>query len=131
MVDYNKILNYIKKTLLDIEDDYNNVAGDAYDEWEESGYRGGDPSLYAGTWKVIWPQLLGFVVGLAVARLFKLDTGGYFVFGLIFAVVIGTYKSCSFDRIDIKHAFARNLMILAMIAIVSVSVLIFGWIFGE
>lgn len=110
------IFNYILDVFSDIGTDFEAAEHDADVTWEESGSfrqrrRGG-----AGLWAIIWPQLVGAVLGLSVARVFKPGAVGYLVCAVLFGVIVGTYKSVSFDKIALKHALIRNVIIMVTFA---------------
>lgn len=71
-----------------------------------------------GFFVIILPNLIGFAVGLAFARLFELSGSGYIVLGAICALAAGTYKSVSFDKISLKPALIRNVIIIGLFCIV-------------
>ena len=105
-----KIIEIIK----DIFDDVNTTDQRYEDSLRDSGrfmtsrrHRGSP-----GLWLLFLPQFLGFILGLAIAKMLG---GGYMVFGLIGAFAVGTYKSISFDKISFTYALLRNAIILAMI----------------
>lgn len=72
-----------------------------------------------GSFLMIIPHLIGALVGCAVARMFSLNSDGYIHLSILFALVVGIYKSCSFDKMSILRAFIKNVLIM----------LIFGAIF--
>ena len=114
-----KILEIIK----DIFDDVETTDQRYEDSLRENGtfmpsYRRRRNS--PGLWLLFLPQFLGFILGLAIA---KMIGGGYLIFGLIAAFCVGTYKSVSFDKISLKYALMRNVIILIMIF------LLFGAVF--
>ena len=107
----------IKEIISDIFSDLDTIDGRLEENRHEAGRlprydrygrRGSNAFLY-----MLIPHILGFVVGLAVARLFSLGTAGFLLIGSICALAGGIYKSVSFDRISLKPAIARNVIILA------------------
>lgn len=78
--------------------------------------------------KMMIPHLIGFGIGLAVARLFGCKFIGYIVFGLIFAYLTGVYKSHAFDRISWKYAFIKNALLSLMWILMAVFALILGFV---
>ena len=64
-----------------------------------------------GGFVILVPQLIGWIVGFAFARLLGLGMAGYIILGLIFALGIGTFKSVEYDRIGLKYAILRNIII--------------------
>ena len=106
-----RIIEIIK----DIFDDVNTTDQRYEDSLGENGtfmpsYRRRRSS--PGLWLLFLPQFLGFILGLAIAKMLG---GGYMIFGLIGAFGVGTYKSVSFDKISLKYALLRNVIILIMI----------------
>ena len=84
----------------DIVDDY------SISEQRMEGRRG------ASFWIMLLPQIIGFVCGLAFARLFHLDGSAYIPIGAIFALIIGTCKSVSYDKISLVPAIVRNIILM-------------------
>lgn len=66
-----------------------------------------------GFFKIALPNLIGFLVGLAVARLFQSNTAGYFILGIIFAVGIGTLEHTLFGGMNLKAAVIRNIIMVS------------------
>ncbi|MDD6097435.1 MAG: hypothetical protein PUB66_01700 [Oscillospiraceae bacterium] len=64
-----------------------------------------------GGFVILLPQLIGWIVGFAFARLLGLGMTGYIILGLIFALGIGTFKNVEYDRISLKYAVLRNIII--------------------
>lgn len=91
----------------DIVDDYNVIES----RTEHIDYRGRRRGG-AGFWIMLIPQIIGFVGGLAAARLFHLDGSAYIPIGAIFALAFGTYKSVSYDKISLVPAIIRNVIIM-------------------
>lgn len=91
----------------DIVDDYNIIES----RTAKTDYRGRNRGG-AAFWIMLIPQIIGFVGGLAVARLFHLDGSAYIPIGAIFALAFGTYKSVSYDKISLVPAIIRNLIIM-------------------
>jgi len=111
------ILEIIKDIFDDIRiaDDRNEKARKEAGSFD-IGYH--DKRSFAGIFSVVYPQLIGFVVGMAFSRLFGIVGAGYLVFGSIGALAIGTYKSVSFDKISLKPAFIRNIIIMVGICLI-------------
>lgn len=111
----------ISEIIKDIFNDIDTVDKRHESDLRESGsfrphYRARKDNL--GMFVILLPQLIGFVVGLAFARLFELPGGGYLVLGAICAFAAGTYKSVSFDKISLKPALVRNAIIMGMFCII-------------
>lgn len=71
-----------------------------------------------GGFAVLVPQLIGWVVGFAFARLFSSGTAGYIIFGLLGALAIGTFKSVEYDKIGLKYAIVRNIIIAVIFLVI-------------
>lgn len=70
---------------------------------------------YFGGWiTILLPQFLGFVLGLAVTKLLGFGGTAYFVIGGIGALVVGIYKSVSFDKISLVPAIVRNIILMLL-----------------
>lgn len=67
-----------------------------------------------GWFMIFLPQLLGFIFGLAVTRLFGMTGSAYFVIGGLFALIVGTLKSVKFDKIEFTAAVIRNIILMLM-----------------
>lgn len=111
------VLRYLFDTFRDIGDDFNNAEIDADASWRASGNFKTRRRGSSGLWAVIWPQLIGAVLGLAVARMFQAGAFGYLIFAVLFAIIGGTYKSVNLDGIAIKHALVRNIIISVVFAL--------------
>ncbi len=91
----------------DIVDDYS--ISEQRVEGNDYGYRSRRGVSF---WIMLLPQIIGFVCGLAFARLFHLDGSAYIPIGAIFALIIGTYKSVSYDKISLVPAIVRNIILM-------------------
>lgn len=63
------------------------------------------------------PTLLGAALGCAIAKAFSLDTSGYYVLAIIFAIVAGTVKSYEFDKKPFVRALLENIAFVGIVAI--------------
>lgn len=72
-------------------------------------------SKSAGFFLTILPNIVGFIVGCAAARLFVLPDIFYIIFGIIFAVAGGTYFSVAKEGISLKYAIIRHCIIVGFI----------------
>ena len=61
--------------------------------------------------KIMFPNIIGIVFGLAFARLFNSGTFGYIFFGIVFSFLTGLWKSYEFDNIALKYAVVKNAII--------------------
>lgn len=89
---------------------------------EPKGYLSG----FAG-FKILFPQIAGFVIGCAVARFFHFGLAGYIIMGIIFAFLVGVHKSTYDDKISLKYAVIKNIV---LILIEFVLVMLFAGIYG-
>lgn len=80
----------------------------------------GDYALF----KLLFPQIAGFVIGCAVARICTFGFIGYMIFGIIFAFLVGVHKSTYSDKISFRYAVIKNIVL--MIAEIAVILLIAG-----
>lgn len=111
------ILKYLLGIFDDIGDDFRAAESDADVTWKETGGIGRRNRGGSGLWAIIWPQLVGAVLGLAIARIFEPGAGGYLACAVLFGIIGGTYKSVSFDRIALRHALVRNILIAVLLAV--------------
>lgn len=80
----------------------------------------------AGLWAVLLPNIVGFVLGLAVTRLLGFNGIAYIIIGAVFAFAVGTFKSVEFDKISLKPALVRNAIIMALISGIGTLAVVFG-----
>lgn len=113
-----KLLDDIKEITKDISDDID--TENKRSEQFEAGTgryrrnRGGEYGLY----KVAIPNFIGFLVGLAFARLFEFPAVGYFILGIIFAVGIGVLENTVFGGMNLKASIIRNCIIVLFICMI-------------
>ena len=62
-------------------------------------------------WKVLFPQIVGFIIGCAFARMFDFEFVGYMITGIIFAFLVGVHKSTYNDKIALKYAVIKNIVL--------------------
>jgi len=80
--------------------------------------------------KVLFPQIAGFVIGCAVARICTFGFVGYMIMGIIFAFLVGVHKSTYDDQITLKYAVIKNIvLILIEIALILLIAGIYGIIY--
>lgn len=92
---------------------------------EPKGYLSG----FAG-FKILFPQIAGFVIGCAFARMFNFGFIGYVITGIIFAFLVGVHKSTYDDKISLRYAVIKNIvLILAEFALVLLIAGIYGIIY--
>ena len=105
----------IKDYFEDIFDDMD-TAQHRYDD-AHPRYRYHSRNNY-GLLTILAPQIVGFIVGLALCRLFEFTGIAYIIFGVIGALLIGTVKNVEIDKISFKHALIRNLLISASVFVI-------------
>lgn len=77
--------------------------------------------------KVLFPHIAGFVIGCAIARICTFGFIGYMIFGVIFAFLVGVHKSTYNDKITLRYAVIKNIVLIVIeIAVV----LLFAGIYG-
>lgn len=110
------IIDYIRDIFNDINEDIENINEDQRENgalWGRRSYRRDASGFYV----LLIPQLIGAVIGLAFARLFGLGAAGYFLLALLFGLAMGTFKSYEFDKISLRPAILRNVIIMLMNAV--------------
>lgn len=85
-----------------------------------------DSASTVGFLKFMLPNIVGFVLGLAITRLFCLGGLFYLIFGIIGSIGFGVYHGVEYKNNTFKYALARQLVMVGFIVIVS----IFGGIIG-
>ena len=119
----------LKETINDIFDDMH-TAESRHEEFLRDA---GDPfpryrarRSNVGFWALLVPNIIGFVVGLAITRFLGLHGAAYVIIGAICAFAAGTYKSVAFDKIALKFALVRNALIMAALAVVCAIIVLKG-----
>ncbi len=104
--------NDIKKTthdiLVDVDTEQERINQSAKDMGARRPEQGG------GLMKVALPNIIGFVTGLAFARL--LGFSGivlYLISGTVFAVAVGTLEHTVFGGMNLKSAIIRNIVMVS------------------
>lgn len=110
------IIDYIKEIFSDINEDIENINEDQKENGALFGRRSYRRDA-SGFYVLLIPQLIGVVIGLAFARLFGMGAAGYFILALLFALAVGTFKSYEFDKIALRPAIIRNVIIMLMFAV--------------
>ena len=120
----------ITEILRDIRSDTDHIARDLEDQYEvrskleglpDTPYRRHDRRSDANSnaaWVLIFPNIFGFVFGLAVCRFLVLHGWFYLLFGVLGALGIGTLKNVEFDGLSLVPALIRNGIIVGGVAIV-------------
>ncbi len=80
--------------------------------------------------KLLFPHIAGFVIGCAFARMFNFAFVGYVIMGIIFAFLVGVHKSTYNDKIALKYAVIKNIVLMIIeIALILLCVGIYGIIY--
>ncbi|MDE5584260.1 MAG: hypothetical protein K2J08_11235 [Ruminococcus sp.] len=80
--------------------------------------------------KVLFPHIAGFIVGCAFARMFNFASVGYVIMGIIFAFIVGVHKSTYDDKIALKYAVIKNIVLMLVeIALILLCAGIYGIIY--
>ena len=117
-----KITEIIKDIFSDIEatdsrlEASNRDLGGRYDRNSGGG----------GFFVLLIPHLIGFALGLAIARLLEMNFNGYIAVGTLCAVMGGIYKSISFDKISLVPAIVRNLLIITPVFLYFAVIFVLG-----
>ncbi|MCM1133272.1 MAG: hypothetical protein NC340_07340 [Ruminococcus flavefaciens] len=78
------------------------------------------PRQGGGFLKILLPNLAGFVVGLAFARLFGFSgIAPYLISGAVFAVAVGTLQHTIFGGMNLKSAVIRNIIIVSFFCLIT------------
>lgn len=114
-------LDKIVEIIDDISDDIDHNARSATDMYHNMG----DYSWNArrngrdfGTIKTLFPNILGFLLGLAITKMFGGSGAAYLVLGAIFSIGFGAFYSVAFQKIAIRYAIIRHIIIVAGIALI-------------
>lgn len=80
--------------------------------------------------KVLFPQIAGFIIGCAFARMFNFAFIGYMIMGVVFAFLVGVHKSTYNDKITLKYAVIKNIVLMLIeIALILLCFGIYGIIY--
>ncbi|MDE6665992.1 MAG: hypothetical protein K2K14_07420 [Ruminococcus sp.] len=91
--------------------------------------RNGNANGYA-LFKIVFPQIAGFIIGCAFARMFNFAFVGYVIMGIIFAFLVGIHKSTYDDKIALKYAVIKNIVLMVIeIALILLCAGIYGIIY--
>ncbi len=116
MIDLQTIKDIFKDILKDKEiyrrreEDFSDFQEkkDFLKQYHPLGYKKGRNT---GIFPLILPQILGIILGLALARLFRCGFSGYVILGILCSLVLGTWKNYEYDRMMLKYAILRNIII--------------------
>lgn len=104
--------NDIKKTTHDIITDIDTEQERINQSAKDMGTR--KPEQGGGLIKVALPNIIGFVVGLAFARLLGFSgIAVYLISGTVFAVAVGTLEHTVFGGMKLKSAIIRNIVMVS------------------
>lgn len=113
-------LDKIVEIIDDISDDIDHNARSATDMYHSMG----DYSWGArrngrdfGTIKTLFPNIVGFLLGLAITKMFGGGGAAYLVLGVIFSIGFGVFYSVEFQKIALRYAIIRHIIIVTGIAL--------------
>ncbi|MDE6788084.1 MAG: hypothetical protein K2J47_02020 [Ruminococcus sp.] len=111
--------NDIKETTHDIMTDIDTEQERINQSAKDMGAR--KPEQGGGLIKVALPNIIGFFVGLAFARLFGFSGRAvYLISGIVFAVAVGTLEHTVFGGMSLKSAVIRNIIMVSFYCIMFV-----------
>ncbi len=111
--------NDIKETAHDIMTDIDTEQERINQSAKDMGAR--RPEQGGGLIKVALPNIIGFFVGLAFARLLGLSgIVPYLISGTLFAVAVGTLEHTVFSGMKLKSAIIRNIVMVSFYCIIFV-----------
>ena len=111
-----RILEIIK----DIFDDVDHSADSYTDMYRDMGSTSWDArrnSFDIGFFVTMLPNILGFILGLAITKMFGMSGAAYPVFGAIGAVGLGVLNSVYRQGIAVRYAIIRHIIIVSGIAL--------------
>lgn len=128
-MDINQFISHVKHALSDIKNEINNFEVDYQDMIDTFGKpRREDPLGYA-LFKMMKSQLVGLILGFAVARMFHSGFWGYIILGIIFAFLIGTWSNHEFNNLDWKYSLWKNFVLTSISVLSVILFLLLGYIF--
>ena len=105
----------IKEIIDDIVQDLDTIESRTEESRRDLRHR--DNQTSGAYFQILIPNIIGFVVGLAIARLINMDFSGYIALGTLCALIGGVYKSVSYDKVSLKPAIVRNVLLMSPIVI--------------
>lgn len=109
----------IKEIIADIFDDIDNEQKRINQLAKDMGAR--RPEQGGGFFKVALPNFIGFIVGLAFARLLGFSGMAiYLISGTLFAVAVGTLEHTVFGEMNMKSAIIRNIIMVSFFCLMFV-----------
>lgn len=111
----------IKEIFKDIVDDIDHSSDSYTDMYESMGSTPWDARRNGydiGFFTTLFPNILGFVFGLAITKLLGMGGAAYLIFGAIGAVGLGVLNSVYRQGIAIRYAIIRHIIIVLGIALV-------------
>lgn len=112
-----RILEIIK----DIFDDVNHSSDSYTDMYRDMGSTSWDArrnGFDIGFFMTMLPNILGFLLGLALTKMFGMSGAAYPVLGAIGAVGLGVLNSVYRQGIALKYAVIRHVIIVSGIALI-------------
>lgn len=113
-------LDKIVEIIDDISDDIDHNAQSAKDIYPgicDYSWNGRRKGLDLGTLKTFFPNIVGFLLGLAITKMFGGSGAAYLVLGAIFSIGFGVFYSVAFQKVAIRYAIIRHIIIVAGIAL--------------
>ncbi len=112
----------IKEIFKDIVDDIDHSSDSYTDMYESMGStpwdarrNGYDISFFT----TLFPNILGFVFGLAITKLLGMGGAAYLIFGAIGAVGLGVLNSVYRQGIALKYAVIRHVIIVGVLCLLT------------
>ncbi len=117
----------------ELKDDIKNAVEDIHDDFDiyrTRDYTDREASPEYAVMRIVLPQIFGIIIGCAIARMFNFAFIGYLITGIIFAFLVGVHKSTYNDKISLKYAVIKNIvLILIEFALVLLIAGIYGIIY--
>ena len=110
----------IKEIIKDIFDDIDHSSDSYTDMYRGMGSTSWDARHNGrdlGLFTTLFPNLLGFLFGLAITKLLGMSGAAYLVFGAIGAVGLGVLNSVYRQGIAVRYAIIRHIIIVSGIAL--------------
>ncbi len=117
-----KLITIIKDIFADIKSVCDEVNDFHHDSMKGHTYVGTDnPKRYhgeGGLFVFLFPNLLGFVTGMALARLFTLAGMWYILFGIVGSIIGGAMHGHLSGTVTFKAGIIRNAIITGIMAFI-------------
>ncbi len=111
-----KILEIIQ----DILDDFHHTSDSCTDMYESMGstpWDARDNGSDLGCLAMLLPNILGFLFGLAITKMFGMGGAAYLVFGFIGGVGMGVLNSVYRQGIALKYAVIRHIILVILMVL--------------